>query len=293
MKKLVSMMLVLCMALTLIAGAALAEGGKQTASATLDRDSEPVVATVDLTGGWSVEFASGAFYLYEGEITKDRDADAIGLTLEKDVYEDYMAEATASDSCREVEGGVCYETEDETDYVLAVGSDAYFLVAVPAGTDGDAILSRIDLKSEKEYFDEAMGVTFEGEYYTFEGSGVAMKLPADFEDAFDEPIPGIFYSAGNAEVALQVQPVDGDFADPDELMEYYNTQEYVVRATQLSFNGVDLVYVEGGDDDVMVYALVSAEGTGYAFVFMPLTEDGTDAILQIVSTICPSDSIPE
>ena len=143
MKKLVCVLLALCIALTL---AAAAEGGRQTASAKLDQDGEAVLVTVDLTGGWSVEFASGAVYLYDGEITEGREADAIGLTLEKEVYEEYLADAAKSDSCREVDGGVCYVSEDTAYYALAVADSAYFLLDVPAGADGDAILSRIELE---------------------------------------------------------------------------------------------------------------------------------------------------
>ena len=39
---------------------------EQTASAYLDQSGKAVKVTVDLTGGWSVEFAPGAVYLYEG-----------------------------------------------------------------------------------------------------------------------------------------------------------------------------------------------------------------------------------
>lgn len=152
MKKLISMLVALCLALTLTAGVAVAEGGKQTASTVLDPDTEGVMVTVDLTGGWSVEFAGGALFLYDGEVTEDRRADAIGVTLEKNVYEEYLAEAADSDSRREIENGVCYTTEESTYYVIAVGSSAYFLLDVPVELDGDAILARIELVNEGDYY---------------------------------------------------------------------------------------------------------------------------------------------
>ena len=134
--------------------------------------------------------------------------------------------------------------------------------------------------------------TADWKYYTFEGSSVAMKIPADFEDV-GEPAPGVTYNCRNADVLLQVQIMDGDFKDRDMLMEYLNNQEYIIRATQIEFNGVELVYAEGGDDGAQVYAVISPEGTTYEFVFIPQSENGDDVIQAITETICHSDEIPE
>ena len=150
MKKLISMILALCVVLALMTGAALGEG-RQLASAVLDIDTQPVIATVDLTGGWSVEFVAGAFFLYEGEFSEDTPAKAIGLTLEQDVYEEYLASAKASDTLRELDNGVAYDYDEGTYYVIPVGSSAYFLLDVPAGEDGDAILARIELMNQNDY----------------------------------------------------------------------------------------------------------------------------------------------
>lgn len=152
MKKRLAIIVTLALLLCCVLVGAVAEGGRQTASTVLDRDGESVIVTVDLTGGWSVEFASAALYLYDGEITEGREADAIGLTLEKEVYDEYIAEAENSESRREIENGVCYTSEGTTYYVVAVGSSAYFLLDVPNGADGDAIYARLDLVNEKEYY---------------------------------------------------------------------------------------------------------------------------------------------
>ena len=151
MKKMFSMLLALCVVLALLTGAT-AEGGRQTASAVLDSESEAVIATVDLTGGWSVEFARGAFYLYDGEITEDSPAVAIGLTLDQEVYEEDLAEAKASDSYREVGDAVCYAADGSTYYLYAVGDAAWFMLDVMDGRDGDAIAERVHLVSEREYY---------------------------------------------------------------------------------------------------------------------------------------------
>ena len=135
--------------------------------------------------------------------------------------------------------------------------------------------------------------TADWSYYTFEGSGVAMKLPPDFADDDELPIEGVFYNAGDADVMLQVIPTDDTFTDRDALMEFYNTQEYIVRSTPLEINGVDLVYAEGADDGAMVYAAISAEGTTYQFVFLPQSDRGEAVIEAITATICSSEQIPE
>ena len=128
-------------------------------------------------------------------------------------------------------------------------------------------------------------------YYTFEGSGVTMKIPPGFEDV-GESVPGIFYNAGNADVLLQVIPAEGDFADRDQLIAYYDTVDYVLSAESVEINSVELVHAKGGDDGAEIYAAISAEGTTYQFVFIPQDDAGVAAIDAIVKTICPSDDIP-
>ena len=134
--------------------------------------------------------------------------------------------------------------------------------------------------------------TADWKYYTFEGSDVAMKIPADFASV-GEPGPGVTYNCRNNDVLLQVQIMDGDFTDRDALMEYLNNQEYIIRATQIEINNVELVYAQGGDDDAQVYAVISPEGTTYEFVFIPQNENGADVIQAITQTICHSGEIPE
>lgn len=153
---------------------------------------------------------------------------------------------------------------------------------------GFAALAEADVVYEQV---EAVPGASDGSYYTFEGSGVAMKLPADFQPTEGEPVENVFFEGRNGDVLLQVQPVEGDFADLDALMEHFNGLENIVRSEQVNFNGVDLVYSEGGDDDAMLYSLVSPEGTSYSFIFIPQSEQGEDAILQIISTICSSESL--
>lgn len=132
-----------------------------------------------------------------------------------------------------------------------------------------------------------------GNYYTFEGTAVAMRIPAEFLQTDSEPAEDVYFEGRSADVFLQVSAVDGDFADRDALMEYYNGLDYVVRATQLEINGVELVYAEGADDNAMVYAVISPEGTTYQFVFLPQNEKGVAMVEAITQSICPSDAVPQ
>ena len=81
--------------------------GKQTASAYLDQESDAAIeVTVDLSGGWSVEFVRGAVYLYDSEITETNDGVAMLVTLDKEVYEEDLEAAMADESRKEADGGV-------------------------------------------------------------------------------------------------------------------------------------------------------------------------------------------
>ena len=197
MKKLVAVIMTLALVLCCVSISAVAEDGRQTASTVLDRDGEAILATVDLTGGWSVEFAYGALYLYNGGIAEGKTADAIGLTLEKEVYDEYIAEAENSESRREIENGVCYTSEETTYYVVAVGSSAYFLLDVPNGADGDAIYARLDLVNQKDYY-AAQAAALAGDelYATIQPVVDSPEWVVNLPVAQDESTQQLFIVAG-------------------------------------------------------------------------------------------------
>ena len=109
MKKAITLFLVagMLIAFSLCAGGAgFAEegnGGRQVATAWLDQEGNEISVLVDLTGGWSVEFARGALYLYEGDYSEDKEAVAIGITLDQEVFEEYCAEAASAETYREIQ----------------------------------------------------------------------------------------------------------------------------------------------------------------------------------------------
>ena len=130
-------------------GADKTDGGKQTASAYLDQDGSCVEVTVDLTGGWSVEFARGAAYLYDSEITEDKESTAMLITLDKDVYEEDMDEAMGDDSHKEADGGVYYTgSGNEGSYLTSLNDSAYVLITTQDKANIEDIVARFTLTSD-------------------------------------------------------------------------------------------------------------------------------------------------
>ena len=147
MKKTICVLLAVVMVLALAAcGSGKANGGKQTASACLDQDGSCVVVSVDLSGGWSVEFARGAAYLYDGEITEGKESVAMLLTLDKDVYEDHLARATADKNQKEADGGIYYTDDgNRAAYLVSLNDSAYILITASNKKDIEAVVSRVRL----------------------------------------------------------------------------------------------------------------------------------------------------
>ena len=145
MKKMICTLLAAVLLLSL-AACGTANGGKQTASAYLDQEADACIeVTVDLSGGWSVEFVRGAAYLYDSEITETNDGVAMLVTLDKEVYEEDLAEAMADENHREADGGVYYTYyEDEMGYLASLNDSAYVLITADKA-DIEAVVARFTL----------------------------------------------------------------------------------------------------------------------------------------------------
>ena len=126
---------------------------KEYASATLDGDDgKKVKVTVDISDGWFVEFASGAAYLYDGGKTADQEAEAMGLTLSMDVYEDYVNNYRDQPDYK-VEDGVCsftLEGDGSRYFAFDVGNGVGFLVTVSPENDADAAFARFKVEPYEE-----------------------------------------------------------------------------------------------------------------------------------------------
>ena len=130
-----------------------ADAVKQSASAwlTAEDDEGRFLAKVDLTGGYSVEFASGAVYLYDQEIVDgETESVAMAISLSEEVYNEYMDEANQSDTYREVDGAyVAYVNgSDEDSYLVQVGENGFVLITMDHGDDSDDLFARFAFEEE-------------------------------------------------------------------------------------------------------------------------------------------------
>jgi len=130
-----------------------ADAVKQSASAwlTAEDDEGRFLAKVDLTGGYSVEFASGAVYLYDQEIVDgETESVAMAVSLSEEVYNEYMDEAGQSDTYREVDGAyVAYVNgSDEDSYLVQVGENGFVLITMDHGDGNDDLFARFAFEEE-------------------------------------------------------------------------------------------------------------------------------------------------
>ena len=130
-----------------------ADAVKQSASAwlTAEDDEGRFLAKVDLTGGYSVEFASGAVYLYDQEIVEgETESVAMAVSLSEEVYNEYMDEAGQSDTYREVDGAyVAYVNgSDEDSYLVQVGENGFVLITMDHGDGNDDLFARFAFEEE-------------------------------------------------------------------------------------------------------------------------------------------------
>ena len=119
----------------------------QTASAILDQGENEIEVTVDLSDGWSVEFAPGAVYLYEGRISEDSELSALGVTLDEEIFNEYLEFALDQDSYKEY--AHCFSYVDEfgyTSYFYKIETDAYFMITVFPEEDPLEISARFSMK---------------------------------------------------------------------------------------------------------------------------------------------------
>lgn len=154
MKKMLIMLVALSMAFSLMAcgggSAGSAAPVKQNAEAYLDQsEAVPVVVNVDLTGGWSVEFARGAAYIYDKEITPDNPGIGMLITLDKQVYDEYMAEAELSVGRKEADGGVYYDRDDGGVFIGAVDEYAYYMISTDKKEDIETVRNRCTVTLEQ------------------------------------------------------------------------------------------------------------------------------------------------
>jgi len=150
MKKTIATIAITAITTVVIAAACFAgcakKSVKQTASAYLDQEDNTITATVDLTDGYSCDFARGAVYLQD---EKGNEV-AMGLTLGQDLYEEYAAAAKEDANSKEIDGGVMYQRDGEMIFVKTVGNSAYFGVFAQNATPAqmEKLVERITVAPE-------------------------------------------------------------------------------------------------------------------------------------------------
>ncbi len=145
---------------------------RQTATAWLMEDDYMVNVGVDLTGGWSVDFATGAVYLYDQPDTKDAPPVSMAVSLEKDVYEDYLAEYDQAENKRELDGALAYTSDGEEIYLVSVNDLACLMISVTMeGEAADAVFGRY-------FFEDAYATDqdSESDLFTFEDTAACTNL---------------------------------------------------------------------------------------------------------------------
>ena len=185
MKKTLCLLLALALLTATGCGAGKTEPApaRQIAAARLDQEGNDINVTIDLSGGWSVEFTAGAFYLYDKSYEEGMEAAAIGVTLEREVFEEYCAEADASAGSRELEGARYYKADDGSDtYLIPVGDDAYLMLWVEKRDNSDAIFARV--KAERG-MNHAPAPVWTREGYYEDGDGNVLSVTR--MDDMDEP----------------------------------------------------------------------------------------------------------
>ena len=172
MKKILCILL--AVALLAATGCAAKTPDRQIAAARLDQEGNDIEVTIDLSGGWSVEFAAGAFYLYDKAYEENQEAAAIGMTLDREVYEERCAEADASASRRELDGARYYKTDDGADvYLIPVGDDAYLMLQMKNRSDSDEVFARV--KAERG-MNHAPAAAWTREGYYEDGDGHILSV---------------------------------------------------------------------------------------------------------------------
>ena len=237
---------------------------RQTASAYLDQSEDIVVAvTADLSGGWSVEFARGAVYLYDGEITEGKDCAAMLITLDAEVYGEYLEEAMADEDHEEADGGVYFPFfEDEDAYLTSLEDSAFILITASADTDIEAVVSRFELAAEPGDIPAAEWPR-DG-YFLDENENM---LSITWMDDIDEP--GWYVGCMLGEDSWGgTLPLLGD-ALQGELSNYEEKDPLTVTVTEEA-DGI-LLAVEGGDayhftplelPDASIFVTINTEGWG-------------------------------
>ena len=123
---------------------------RQTATAYLNQAGNAITATVDLSNGYSCDFARGAIYLYDQENKEGVPSVAMGIAINEDVYNDHIKASKEAKDSTEIKDGVMYSADGRMIYIRKVGDAGFFGVfaehASPAQMEN--LISRFEVAPE-------------------------------------------------------------------------------------------------------------------------------------------------
>lgn len=110
---------------------------------TFDFQGNIVDVSVDLSGGWDVEFGPEAADLYDGPPDGGRDPVAYGVYESREEYEERLGKADTYTAFADVENGVTFtDSAGVQDYIIDLGDDVYYLISVRPDQDAREIFDR-------------------------------------------------------------------------------------------------------------------------------------------------------
>ena len=109
-------------------------------------DDQPVMVSVDIIGGWNVEFGQNATYIYDGQNDGVREAAGYAVHLTQEEYETLIEENRENESFSEVGAGVIFEESDGTTFfAFVVGENMNYEIVAAPGIDADEVFNRVSV----------------------------------------------------------------------------------------------------------------------------------------------------
>jgi len=157
MKKNGIVFLILVVSLTILLTGCGSSTTKQVASAKQNYvDDKIAVMTVDLSDGYSVDFATGAAYFYKGGKIEDNEVIAHAFIITKAAYDDEISYFTGDNKLegkfKDLKDGIySYTTDDSVEYFFPTNDDLYMKVVVGKEykAEADSIYKRFSAERDE------------------------------------------------------------------------------------------------------------------------------------------------
>ena len=130
---------------------------KQSAAAKQQvSENQSAIMTVDLTGGYSVEFATGAAYFYKGDTLDESETIAHAYVIDKTSFEEETSYFENNDDLegdykKLKDGTYSYKTESNAEYFFSTNDNLYMKVVVQKDflSEADSIYTRFSANADE------------------------------------------------------------------------------------------------------------------------------------------------